>query len=115
MGSRTSAIAGTVVSKCSMVMNIGWNGAAAVPTQRPERLETEMAVQLRLSHGPRDDREVVAALAPDAQQQIDEAAEDNAVPVRSANGQQAELADAAIGRQVHGSTLPSFSSSEKGR
>ena len=100
MGSRTSAIAGTVVSNCSMVMNIGWNGAAGVPTQRPERLEPEMAVQLRLSQRPGDDREVVAALAPDAQQQIDEAAEDDAVPVRSANGQQAELADAAIGRQV---------------
>ena len=68
--------------------------------ERPERLEPEMAVQLRLSQRPRDDREVVAALAPDAQQQIDEAAEDDAVPVRSAHGQQAELADAAIGRQV---------------
>ena len=35
MGSHTSAIAGTVVSNCSMVMNIGWNGAAAVPTSGP--------------------------------------------------------------------------------
>ena len=68
--------------------------------ERPERLEPEMAVQLRLSQRPGDDREVVAALAPDAQQQIDEATKDDAMPVGLANSQQAELADAAAGRQV---------------
>ena len=66
---------------------------ALVVRQRPERLEAEMAVELELADGARDDGEVVALAGAVVDQLAQQAAEDGAAAVAGLDGQEADLAD----------------------